>query len=238
MKVVVHRDTVGWISTQLLGSPDTLFVEIENDKGESISSSWTERGDGYWEIELDGGRSNDGNGAQAAKAARHRQRLLDKAKEYQTSTYVRKFVAPIFQRMIRAEAGAEMCGTAVVIVDGELDVVERKRGQCACVTCGAVKAWDSGIRGMHCGHFIASRRNSILFEEDNVAPQCSHCNYYGSGRAQEFRKWMLDVRGLAVVERLERLKTESRQFCRDELVDLRIGYAARLKAAQQAMKGS
>ena len=170
------------------------------------------------------------------KEGRQRERLLDKAKEYQTSTYVRKFVAPLFQKMIRAEAGAEMSGTQVVIVDGELDVVERKRGQCACVTCGTVKAWDSGLKGMHCGHFIASRRNSILFEEDNVAPQCSHCNYYGSGRAQEFRKWMLEIRGLAVVERIEKLKTESRQFDREELVDLRMWYAARLKAAEQLMK--
>src|SRR5678815_696331 len=91
------------------------------------------------------------------------------------------------------------------------------------------------IRDRHTGHFLASRVNSILFEEDNVAPQCSSCNFYRSGEQQLFRKWMLEVRPEAV-ERLERLKTQSKQFTRDELVDMRIGYAARLKAAEERMK--
>jgi hypothetical protein len=45
MKVLVYRDTNG-------GSPDTLFVDIEDDRGNSVKYDWTERGDGYWEIDL------------------------------------------------------------------------------------------------------------------------------------------------------------------------------------------
>ena len=170
------------------------------------------------------------------KAARHRQRLLDKAREYQTSTYLRKFVAPLFQKMIRAEAGADDRRYVTAVVEGEIRQVERELGQCVCVTCGAVWLWDFGIDGMHTGHFLASRRNSILLEEDNGAPQCAWCNYFCSGAQQEFRKWMLAVRGAAAVQRSEQLKTESRSFDRDELIDMRIAFAARLKAAEERMK--
>ena len=171
------------------------------------------------------------------KRARKRDRMLEKAREYTTGTYCRKFVSPLFQKMIRAEFGAVPANETPVIFEGELDYTLRKCGECACVTCGTVKAWDSGIKGIHTGHFLASRCNSILLVESNVAPQCSHCNFYRSGAPQAFRKWMLAVRGQETVERLERLKTESRTFQRDELVDLRIGFAGRLKAAEDSMRG-
>jgi hypothetical protein len=171
------------------------------------------------------------------KAERHRTRMLEKAKEYQSSTYCRKFVSPLFQKMIRAEAAASL-GPGIAVVDGELNrYVWREIGQCVCITCGKIDQWDSGIKGMHTGHFLASRRNSILFDEMNVAPQCSSCNFYHSGNPQAFRKWMLEVRGLETVERLERLKTESVSFDRETLVDMRIGYQARLNEAIERMKG-
>jgi hypothetical protein len=166
-----------------------------------------------------------------------RERMLEIAKQYQTGTYIRKFVAPVFQQVIRAEAGAMPAGLTVAIINGELGQSFREVGQCVCVTCGTVKAWDSGIRGMHTGHFLASRVNSILFEEDNCAPQDSYCNYYRSGEQQLFRKWMLECRPEAI-ERLERLKTQSKSFTRDELVDMRISYKLRLDAAVQRMKGN
>lgn len=169
------------------------------------------------------------------RARRHRQRTLDKACEYRTSTYCRKFVAPVFQQMIRAEFAADSREEAPAIVDGEVQCVPRYVGECVCVTCGRADAWNSGLSGMHTGHFLSSRRNSILLEEDNVAPQCSHCNRYDSGSPQAFRQWMLFVRGADVVARLERLKTESVSFDREDLVDRKIEYTRRLKAAKLAI---
>ena len=171
------------------------------------------------------------------KATRERDRLIETAKQYGASSYCRKFVAPVFQRMIRAEAGAEQ-GRALAIVDGKLLDVIRKVGQCVCITCGKVDWWDSGIQGIHTGHFLASRRNSILLEEDNVAPQCSSCNFYRSGAPNEFRQWMVAVRGLSIIERLEQLKRNSVTFERDQLVDMRIKFNRRLKAAESKMKGT
>jgi len=170
--------------------------------------------------------------------ATKRDLILRKAEEYSTSTYARKFVAPDFQRMIRAEAAAEPAGYSQAVVDGILHDVFRRVGECVCVTCGKVLPWNSGIQGMHTGHAIASRRNSILFEEEAVAPQCSRCNYYEDGAQSRFRLWMESVRGVEVIERLERLKNTSRHFTTDELVDMRIEFRRRLKEAEETMRCS
>lgn len=170
------------------------------------------------------------------KLKNSRARMLEKANSMGTRKYINNFVAPLFQKMIRAEAGADKRRFVPAVVNGDILSVEREIGQCVCVTCGTVKAWDSGIKGMHCGHFLASRCNSILFEEENTAPQCSHCNYYRSGEQQLFRKWMISVRGQEAVERLERLKPQSKTFTREELVDMRIATQARLDAAIMLMK--
>ena len=170
------------------------------------------------------------------KAERARQRMLEKAEELQIGTYARRVVAPVFQRMIRAEWAARPRCHEPAIVGGAIATTFRERGQCVCVTCGLLGPWSSGIGGMHTGHFLQSRRNSILFEEDGVAPQCSNCNRYSSGAPQEFTQWMLAVRGEETVERLERLKTTSRQFSREELVDLRIAFQARLRVAEERMR--
>jgi hypothetical protein len=173
------------------------------------------------------------------KAANARQKMIDKAKEYGADSYCRKFVAPIFQRMIRAEfaAHSDWHGYEPAVVDGDIEFVFHYAGQCVCITCGKVDLWDSGIKGMHTGHFLASRRNSILLEEENCAPQCSSCNYYRSGAASEFRQWMLAVRGMDVIERLEALKRQSVSFDREQLVDMRIEFNRRLKAAELKIKG-
>lgn len=176
--------------------------------------------------------------SESVKAERALYKLLAKAREYTTGTYSRKFVAPLFQRMIRAEWGADDGRYSLAIVDGKAVGVARRIGECVCVTCGKVDWWDSGIKGMHTGHFIGSRCNSILFEETNVAPQCSHCNFYRHGAPQEFRQWMTAVRGEAEVERLERLRSASKSFSREDLVDFRIAFQKRLKIAVDRMRSS
>jgi len=171
------------------------------------------------------------------KEARARQRLLDTAKTMAAGTYCRKVVAPLFQRMIRAEAAALPDGFSDCVHDGSLVFAGRIVGQCVCITCGNVDSWNSGIKGMHTGHFLASRRNSILLEEDNVAPQCASCNFYRSGAPTEFRMWMEHVRGIEVIKRLQALKRQSVTFSREDLVDMRIAFRDRLKLAEAKMKG-
>ena len=173
------------------------------------------------------------------KSANARAKMLEVARQYSTGTYIRKFVAPLFQSMIRAEAGAIPEGLTTVIVECEVGQSFRRVGECACITCGKVAPWKGNAIGggeIETGHFLASRCNSILFEEANVSPQCKICNRHRAGEQQLYRKWMMTVRP-EDIERLEKLKPQSKQFTRDELVDMRIGYAARLNAAVARMKG-
>lgn len=162
--------------------------------------------------------------------------LMKTAKKYSLGTYIKDFVAPDFQKMIRAEFGSCSTGTFPAVVNGNIQDVHRYQGQVVCVTCGNVGPWASGLGGMHTGHFLSSRRWSILFEEENVAPQCSRCNRYENGAPQRFRLWMEHARGLEAIERLERLKNTTRSFTRDELVDMRLGFMARLKAAKERIR--
>ncbi len=153
-----------------------------------------------------------------------------------TTKFLRNKVAPLFQKMIRAEYGAIPSGYTNVVRDNEIVPVYRYIGQCACITCGKVLAWDSGIKGIHTGHFVSSRRTSILLVEENVAPQCSSCNYFRNGAPTEFRMWMEHVRGMDVINDLARLKTESVSYSREELVEFWFKFTERLKAAQERMK--
>jgi hypothetical protein len=90
---------------------------------------------------------------------------------------------------------------------------------------------------LHAGHFLAGR-GSILFEEAGVKPQCAGCNRHHGGRPQEFRQYMELVCGLDVVEKLEAQKRQPLSRSRDELVDMRIEFNSRLKAAIAKMKGT
>jgi len=151
--------------------------------------------------------------------------------------YDRIKVAPEFQKMIRAEAGAQPPGATLAISKtGEPKMIRRKLGQVVCVTCGKVGPWKGGVNrfsGMHTGHFLASRRASILLDPANVAVQCSSCNVFRDGAQQEFRNWMLLVRGEETVSRLERQKNTIRKFTYEELVDMLLEFRARIKAAEE-----
>ncbi len=170
------------------------------------------------------------------RAANKRNKMIQKTREMSGSKYISKFVAPIFQKMIRAEAAAKPACNELVVFKGKLDWIGREVGQCVCVTCGKVQPWSGGCGGMNAGHFLASRRNSILFEELNVWPQCTRCNTYEGGNPQAYRLWMEEVHGQDVIDRLRKLKETSIMFTGDELVDMRIAYQARLDAAIVSMR--
>jgi len=172
----------------------------------------------------------------AEKAARKRQRFIDKAREYSTGTYSNRFVAPVFQKMIRAEWGAQTAGDTPAVVDGIFGYVYRDVGQCVCVTCGKVKPWTTHNGSMQTGHFIPSRRNSILYRYENTAPQCVWCNQYRGGAVEDYTLWMEEVRGSDTIYMLRQLKNTIRQFTREELVDMRIDYQRRLDLAVERME--
>jgi len=174
------------------------------------------------------------------KAERARQRMLNTTRKYSVGTYIRKFVAPVFQQMIRAEAAAKPAGPVFAVVTDKARLVHREIGQCVCVTCGRVGPWKGDTMGggpIETGHFLASRRASIVLEETNAHPQCPHCNRHLGGNQGAYREWMRQVYGQEEIDRLTRLKNTTRHFAKDELVDLRIAFAARLRAAEERIGG-
>lgn len=173
------------------------------------------------------------------KIQRRRERLIEKAKEYQLGTYASKFVAPKFQLMIRAENAARPSGFSPAIVRGELSQVHRETGQCACVTCGKVGPWKGNSAGggeIESGHFIASRRMGVLFEQNNVHPQCKLCNRHLAGNQGCYELWMRKVFGQDEVDRLRQLRYAVVSFTRDQLVDMLIDYDRRLSAAKEIIE--
>lgn len=167
------------------------------------------------------------------KAANARARMLETAR----GCNYRKRVATQFQLMIRAEFGADETLFAPAVVGGALKLVYRDIGQVVCVTCGDVYKWKDAYRRINTGHFLG-RGNSICFEEKNVAPQCVTCNKHRHGERDLFEIWVTHVYGAKEVERLRRLKPQSRKFTNDELVDMMIDYKRRLAAAVAIIEGA
>ena len=168
------------------------------------------------------------------KAARARQKTLDQWKAFSIQT-CRTKTAREFQKMTRAEAAAQPNGYTNAMDHGMLVMVYRHVGECVCVTCGKVLPWNT--KGMHTGHWIGRVHQSTLMEPDNVAPQCYTCNEPLRGNVREYTMWMEHVRGREVIERLQAIKRQPVSFTREDLVDRRIDYSRRLKAAIAKMKG-
>ena len=154
---------------------------------------------------------------------------LERAKPLMPNTYIRKFVAKDFQRMVRA-AWASVDEVVTAVSGTELIQVHSPLGKCVCVTCGAVCKWEGSYNAIDAGHFVDSREASIVFEETNVAPQCKSCNGKKGrgGNPQAYWLWMDHTYGREEIERLMRLKETTRRFTIEELVVRRLGYKDRL----------
>jgi len=164
---------------------------------------------------------------------------IELCKSMGSTRYMHDHVAPSFQEMIRAEEAAKPPGPSPAIVKRDLLYVGRIPGEVVCVTCGLVGPWKGGKdrTQMQTGHFCSRKDRSVLFNEANVAVQCAACNQ-PPGSPNEFRQWMLAVRGPDVVEALECVARKSLTMIRDELVDMRVSFITRTKSAISSMKGS
>lgn len=91
------------------------------------------------------------------------------------------------------------------------------RGYVKCITCGEVKQWKQ----MQGGHFIPGRRNSIIFDERNVHPQCVGCNMFKAGNPVKYFRFMQQTYGEDVIKELEEKNEINKQFTVEELIIIR-----------------
>jgi hypothetical protein len=99
-----------------------------------------------------------------------------------------------------------------------LEARDHDTGLVSCVTCGHKAEWNRGIQA---GHFIDGRYNSVIFHEKGVHPQCYACNVIYNGRKEEYFLFMERTYGREEIDRQVKMKWESKQFTREELVELR-----------------
>ena len=119
-----------------------------------------------------------------------------------------------------------------------------EHGFCTCVTCGAVHFWNNGI---HAGHFLAGRRESLLFFEPGINPQCaacnsgncSHVNRYAGSQTKErvtirYTQYMMQRYGAEMIDECFRLKDRvSKTHTIEELMAMILCYDKRIKLAME-----
>lgn len=100
-------------------------------------------------------------------------------------------------------------------------------GQVKCVTC---ETWNP-INETDAGHFVPKgRANSVRFVEENIHPQCMHCNRFDPETSKiRYTKFMQDTYGQ---EMIDELLLESRMLKRwrlAELLEVEAEYKERLR---------
>jgi hypothetical protein len=102
---------------------------------------------------------------------------------------------------------------------------DAEKGMNMCITCGVWKPWKE----LQAGHFIPGRHNSILFDERGVHPQCYHCNVGLKGNPRSYDRYMRTMYGEKVIEELETLDQQIKNFKPYELEEIIKMYTKKLK---------
>lgn len=89
-------------------------------------------------------------------------------------------------------------------------------GMVRCYTCDKMKNWKE----MQAGHALGGRRNSILFCERAVRPQCVGCNIFLRGNYAEFHSRLQKELGVGILDELIALDKVTKQYTVKELKSL------------------
>ncbi len=96
-----------------------------------------------------------------------------------------------------------------------------------CISCGKMEAeqWDGGH------YFKAEVYRGVIFNEDNVHKQCSHCNRWLDANLIPYRANLIYKIGLIEVQELEKEADTTRQkkWSRSELIEIRDKYKKLIK---------
>lgn len=165
------------------------------------------------------------------------EKCIERSRALRLQTH-KKNAATDLQKAIRGEYAASTENVPAVSFDnvtGQYEVIEMYAplGSCVCVTCADVDDW----RNMDAGHFLSRKHTSILFDERQIHPQCRSCNDHGSGNRNAYNVFMRAVYGQGVIDELERRKNQSYQPTREELCQIRVSSAIRLKIARMTLEG-
>lgn len=121
--------------------------------------------------------------------------------KYRTVSQAKKRTWEIFSKYIRTRDAIRTTG------------IEE---EALCITCDR----RYPIKELQAGHFLPGRHPSILFDERGVHAQCYGCNVMKFGNSIKYFRKMQELYGDKVIEELERLDTQVKQFKTFELDEL------------------
>lgn len=105
-----------------------------------------------------------------------------------------------------------------------------------CICCGQPLGSGDVGGAYDCGHYRSTGSASHLrFDERNAHAQRKVCNRWGAGRAVDYRIGLIARIGLAAVESLESDNTP-RKWTREELIEIKREYRAKLKEIESGKK--
>lgn len=111
------------------------------------------------------------------------------------------------------------------------------QGFCTCVTCGKVDLFTN----MQGGHFIPRGRTIFKLFEENIHPQCPHCNCWGMKQAHyvlRYREYMVEMYGERRVKAMEKLAWKpAKKFDRNEVVELQKELRKKIKNEENRIGG-
>lgn len=107
-----------------------------------------------------------------------------------------------------------------------------------CICCGLPLNSSGQVPsiggGYDCGHYRSvGSAPHLRFDERNAHAQRKQCNRWGSGRAVDYRLGLIQRIGVEAVEALESDQSV-KKWTKEELIEIRDTYKARLKALKQA----
>lgn len=106
------------------------------------------------------------------------------------------------------------------------DAIKRGNGEeVPCCSCGKWHNW----KDMHAGHWISRRHNIVRYDEKNVHAQCCYCNRFDEGNASGYSQFMLRTYGTEVMDGLEELHWQTKQFKTFELMEIIETYKKKFK---------
>ena len=100
-----------------------------------------------------------------------------------------------------------------------------ENGYVTCVTCGVKRHYKDRMQN---GHYIDRHISSTRYLDKNCHVQCVGCNMFGGGKKDIYALYLIKRYGEGILEHLNDLKKQTKQFKVYELEEMMTSYKQKL----------